>query len=174
MKKDDTQTTQTRKKPYPETIQSGIYESENLPPTKNKNRELFRVKASRFLELFPDELVIQEKTVSVIRKEFLLSFVETIPVRDIGRVTLTETGPFASLTLMGKNPEHQLQIKNLPRESAKKAKEIIDGLLLEYEKSIAIPEWLSPQTRKEVFEQAGKHSEFQKQIQSREEKYVSV
>ena len=167
MQRDSNQPTQTRKKPYPDTIQPGIYESENLPSAKNKNRELFRVKASRLLELLPDELVIQEKTISVIRREILMSYVETLPIRDIGRVVLAEAGPFASLILVGKNPEHQLQIKNLPRDKAEKAKEIIDGLLLEYEEAIAVPEWLSTDERREIFQQAGQQSQFQNRIQNR-------
>ena len=56
--------TQTgRNMPYPAQIQTGRVESRSLPSTKNHNRELLRVKAHWIADIFPDELVIQEKTI---------------------------------------------------------------------------------------------------------------
>lgn len=123
-------TLQTRDRPYPHQIQSGLYQSNDLPTTKNGNQELLRVKAVRVLDFFPDELVIQEKTVSVIRRELLLSYVETLPVKDIGEVILSEAGSFAALKIISKVPRSNLEIKNLPSNEVKQAKEVLDKLLL--------------------------------------------
>jgi hypothetical protein len=63
--------TQTgRKMPYPAQIQTGRVESGSLPSTKNRNRKLFRIKAHWIADIFPDELVIQEITISVVRNGF--------------------------------------------------------------------------------------------------------
>ena len=120
-----------RNTPYPAQLQPGLYESSNLPSTKNNNQELLRVRASRLLDLFPDELVIQNKTVSVIRKDFLSTYVETMPVNEIGEVALTAAGPFAALNIRAKNPGNELEIRSLPIGKAKRAKEVIDKLLQE-------------------------------------------
>lgn len=111
-------------KPYPNKIQSGIYESKTLPAIKNFNRELLRVRAVWPFDFFPDELIIQKKTVSVIRREFVLSYIETIPVKDIGRTVLTHSPLFDALTIIGKNPSHTLEIKKLPKGKAKLEKKL--------------------------------------------------
>src|SRR5258707_9371268 len=100
-----------RNQPYPYDIQPGLTLSNNLPSVENDNRELFRVRAVWFLDFFPDELVIQEKTVSIIKREFLASYVETLPVLDIGEVEMAKAFLFASITIIGKIPAHKLEIK---------------------------------------------------------------
>lgn len=106
------------------------------------NKELYRVRASRLIDLFPDELVIQEKAITIIRRTFMFSSTETLPVQDIGRTVLIDTPLFDGLHILGKNVAHDLQIKGLWPERARKAKEIIDGLLLE-ERETNVPLWLS-------------------------------
>lgn len=95
----------------------------------SNNKELFRVKGVRLLDFFPDELVIQEKTVSVIKKDLLSTYVQTMSVQDVIEVGLMKSGIFASLIIYSKFPGHQLEIKNLSMDKASKAKEIIDRLL---------------------------------------------
>lgn len=112
-------------------------------PTKNDmNHELFRVRAAWIIDFFPDELVIQEKTVSVIRNSFLVSFVETLPIKDIGRVILISTPIFYGIQILGKNVAHDLHIKGLTKDKAHYAKEVLEGLLLEEKGAIDIPQWL--------------------------------
>jgi hypothetical protein len=142
MQNDNAQSVQKpRAQPYPNELQPGVYESNNLPANLHDNKELFRVKAVWYLDFFPDELVIHQKTVSVIRRSFLMSYVETMPVRDVGEVEFSEVFVFAALSITGKNPEHKLNIANLPKEQAEKAKELLDRLLVEYETIIGIPDW---------------------------------
>lgn len=127
-----------------------------MPATRNYNRELLRVRASRWVDFFPDELVLQEKTISIIRRSFLVSFVETLPVRDIGRVILIDTPVFDGIRILGKNVAHDLQIRGLPKEKARYAKEVIEGLLLEDKNVIDIPQWLSTEERSDMLAASGR------------------
>ncbi len=150
--------TQTgRNMPYPAQIQTGRVESRSLPSTKNHNRELLRVKAHWIADLFPDELVIQEKTISVIRNEFLVSYVETMPVRDIGRVVYVSTLIFNGLRIIGKNTAHELNINGLTKKAAVEAKEVIEGLLLEDAGVVDIPHWIQTEERRDMLADAGRN-----------------
>lgn len=150
--------TQTgRNMPYPAQIQTGRVESRSLPSTKNHNRELLRVKAHWIADIFPDELVIQEKTISVIRNEFLVSYVETMPVRDIGRVVYVSTLIFNGLRIIGKNTAHELNIHGLTKKAAVEAKEVIEGLLLEDAGVVDIPHWIQTEERRDMLADAGRN-----------------
>jgi hypothetical protein len=142
--------------PYPAQIQDGRVESRSLPSTKNRNRELFRVKAHWIADIFPDELVIQERTISVIRNEFLVSYVETMPVKDIGRVVYVNTPIFGGLRIIGKNTAHELNIKGLNKKAAVEAKEVIEGLLLEDAGVVDIPHWIQTEKRRDMLADAGR------------------
>ncbi len=149
--------TQTgRKMPYPAQIQTGRVESGSLPSTKNRNRKLFRIKAHWIADIFPDELVIQEKTISVVRNEFLVSYVETMPVKDIGRVVYVNTPIFGGLRIIGKNTAHELNIKGLNKKAALEAKDIIEGLLLEDSGVVDIPHWIQTEKRRDMLADAGR------------------
>jgi hypothetical protein len=148
-----------RTKSYPATIQSGVVESRNLPSTRSFNRELFRVKAHWLVDLFPDELVVQEKTISVIHNELFVSFVETMPVRDIGRVVYVDAPIFAALRVIGKNTQHELHIKGLNKTRAIRAKEVIEGLLLEDLGAIEVPHWIEADKRRDMLAGAGRTSQ---------------
>lgn len=147
-----------RNKPYPAQIQPGKFESSSLPSVTDYNRELYRVRASWLVDLFPDELVIQEKTVSAIRNHMLVSYIETIPVKDIGRVVYVDTPFFSGIQVIGKNPVHELSIKGLPKKQASVAKDILDGLLLERAGELEAPEWMHIDTRRQTLEQGGGQS----------------
>jgi hypothetical protein len=134
-------------------------ESSNLPSTRNYNRELLKVRAVWIADIFPDELVIQERTVSVIRNEFLVSYVETMPVKDIGRVVYVNTPLFAGIKVLGKNTAHELHIKGLRKRQALWAKDILEGLLLEKSGDIDIPDWWHIADRREALaREGGRHS----------------
>lgn len=145
-----------RDKPYPKDRQSGKSESSTLPIGNDYNRELFRIRASRIVDPFPDEMVIQEKTVSVVRREPFASFIETIPVRDIGRVVYANTPFFGGLQVLGKNPSHHLNIKGLNKAGCTLAKELVEGLLLESKGEADIPLWLQTDERRERLIEAGR------------------
>lgn len=131
-----------RKIAYPAEIQSGLVESSNLPTAGEGNRELCRMRASWLTQLFPDELIVQEKTISIIRNSLLVSFVETMPVRDIGRVVYVDAPFFAGIKILGKNVAHELNIHGLPKNNARYARDIIERLLLEQSESGAEVRWM--------------------------------
>lgn len=146
-----------RDQPYPADIQSGRTESSTLPVTGRANRELYRVRACWLVDLFPDELVIQEKTVSVIRNQFLVSFVETMPVRDVGRVIYIDTPFFAGIHILGKSPAHEMRIRGLPKKQARYAKDLLEGLLMERAGDVDVPAWLEPVERRSRLANEGRH-----------------
>ena len=131
-----------RKLAYPAEIQSGLVESSNLPVAGEGNRELCRVRASWLTQLFRDELIVQEKTISIIRNSLLVSFVETMPVRDIGRVVYVDAPFFAGIQILGKNVAHELNIHGLPKNKAREARDIIEQLLLEQTESGDQMQWI--------------------------------
>ncbi len=145
-----------RKQPYPAQIQSGKVESSTLPSQKGYNRELLKLKAHWITDIFPDELIVQEKTISIVRNQFLASFIETMPVRDIGRVVYINTPFFAGLQIIGKNTAHELHIKGLNKRQAMNARELIEGLLLEETGAIDIPGWMESKAHGAALQQAGK------------------
>ena len=163
----DDQNKTSRRTPYPAQIQSGRVESRSLPSTKNHNRELLRVKAHWIADIFPDELVIQEKTISVIRNEFLVSYVETMPVKDIGRVVYVSTPIFGSLRIIGKNTAHELNIKGLNKKAAVEAKEVIEGLLLEDAGVVDIPHWIQTEKRRDMLADVGRNPEHNDELAER-------
>ena len=163
----DDQNKISRRTPYPAQIQSGRVESSSLPSTKNHNRELFRVKAHWITDIFPDELVIQEKTISVVHNDFLFSYVETIPVKDIGRIVYVNTPIFGGLRIIGKNTAHELNIKGLNKKVAVEAKEIIEGLLLEDSGVVDVPHWIQTEKRRDMLADAGRNPDHRDELTDR-------
>lgn len=163
----NTLTYSNRTTPYPATIPEGRVESRSLPSTRNHNRELFRVRAHWLVDWLPDELVIQEKTVSIIRNEFLVSYVETLPIRDIGRVVYVRTPIFGGLRIIGKNTQHELHIKGLAHSKAMHAKEIIEGLLLEDSGVVDVPHWVEIDKRRDMLAEAGRDPDNQADLHHR-------
>jgi len=138
-----------RKIAYPAEIQPGLVESRNLPAAE-ENRELCRIQASWLTQLFPDELIIQEKTISIIRNSLFVSFVETMPVRDIGRVVYVDALFFAGIQILGKNVAHELNVHGLPKHKARHARDLIERLLLEQDESGSEIRWMEPGPRRET------------------------
>ena len=163
----DDQNKISRRTPYPAQIQSGRVESSNLPSTKKRNRELFRVKAHWITDIFPDELVIQEKTISVVHNDFLFSYVETMPVKDIGRIVYVNTLFFGGLRIIGKNTAHELNIKGLNKKAAVEAKEVIEGLLLEDAGVVDIPHWIQTEKRRDMLADVGRNPEHNDELAER-------
>src|SRR5260221_5637843 len=101
-----------------------------LPYLTRINSELFYVRASLLAGLFPDELLVKEKSVTVVHNSFLFSYDETLTIKDIGRVICMKTPFLAGLRIYGKNPTHILEITGLWNNAAVRGKELIEGLLL--------------------------------------------
>lgn len=140
--------------PYPESAQAHAVETNSVPMVHCSNRELFRVRASLLVGIFRDEMVIQEKTVSIIHNGFLSSYVETLPIRDIGRVIEFNTALLCGLRILGKNPSHDIRMSGLSRQDVLQSKLLLEGLLLEDREEIEVPRNLPPEIRSEVLADA--------------------
>ena len=92
----------------------------------------------------------------MVRNEFLVSYVETMPVKDIGRVVYVNTPVFGGLRIIGKNTAHELNIKGLNKKAAVEAKEVIEGLLLEDAGVVDIPHWIQTEKRRDMLADAGR------------------
>jgi hypothetical protein len=125
--------------PVPANFPGGHMDSHGLPTIEKYNRELFRLKASFMSGIFPKEIVIQEKTISVVRHELLMTNVETVSVGEIAGVIFIDKIIFASIKILGKSQYDNLYIRNLHKKEAHYAKALIEGLLLEDEGSINVP-----------------------------------
>lgn len=148
-------------------VQSNEEQQKGQPANRRHNRELLRLQASHLADLVPDRLIVQEKTVSVVRRDIFVSFIETLPIRDIGRVVLVNTPIFCGLRVLGKNPAHTLTIKGLKRDEAMQAKQLVEGLLLEEEGAIDVDDWLTIGERREALQEAGKSPEHQDDLRRR-------
>ncbi|HSH17944.1 MAG TPA: hypothetical protein VK978_01035 [Candidatus Saccharimonadales bacterium] len=157
--------------PHPPTVPDGRAASRDAAFTRTHNRELLRVRAHWLVDLFPDELVIQEKMICVIRNEFLVSYTETIPVKDIGRVVYINTLLFGGLRIIGKNTQHELHIKGLGKKAAIEAKDIIEGLLLEDSGVIDVPHWVETDKRRDILASAGSDPELEDELDERAHEY---
>jgi hypothetical protein len=106
-------------------------DSSALRANHDDNPVLLRIRASRLVDLFPDELLVQEKCISIIRNSLLVHSTETLPMKDVGRVVLVDTPWFDGIRIFGKNVAHDLHIGGLNKFKARWAKEVIESLLLE-------------------------------------------
>ncbi|MDP2637803.1 MAG: hypothetical protein Q8P26_01965 [Candidatus Levybacteria bacterium] len=97
---------------------------------KDEDRVIYAVRGIWPLDLFPDELIIRQKTVSVKRNHFLSTYIETILIKDIGETIVVDAFMAASLTINTRMANNSLNIDSLPRKKALEAKTIIDGLFM--------------------------------------------
>lgn len=104
------------------------------------NRVVYALKSIWPLNFFPDELIIREKNITVIKNHFLYSYDETILIKDIGETIVIDSFFSASLTVYLRLPNRIIAIKALPIQKARQAKIIIDELFMKEsakEKSIS-------------------------------------
>lgn len=97
---------------------------------RNEDQKVYSVKALWYLDFFPDEIIIKEKTITLRRNYFIYKYIETIPIDSIGETNVLDSFFSASITIRSKIHDKSFEIKGLPTEKAHKAKTIIDGLLM--------------------------------------------
>jgi len=97
---------------------------------EEKDGELLRIKSFFPFDIFPNELVIGKKTVTLIKRNFLTSNTETFLVKDIGLVQLNNALLFSQIRVSYKAPYEDMIIGNILREPAKQAKSLLDKLML--------------------------------------------
>jgi hypothetical protein len=91
-----------------------------------------RIKAIFPFDLFPDELIIQEKSVSVKKNYLIYSNTETMLIKDIGLVTINDGLFFASLTISYKAPMDDVHITKLWPSEAYKAKSFLEKMVIKH------------------------------------------
>ena len=97
---------------------------------EEKDAELLRIKSFFPIDLFPNELVIRKKTVTVIKRNFLTSNTETFLVKDIGLVCINNALLFSEIRVSYKAPYEDMVINRIVKEQAKQAKALLDKLML--------------------------------------------
>jgi hypothetical protein len=92
---------------------------------------LFRTKSIFPLDIIPNELIIKEKSVSIIWNYAISSNTQTMLIKDIGYVTISDSKFVASLVISYKSPLENIEISNLKPEDAYQAKSIIEKLMIQ-------------------------------------------
>lgn len=138
-------------------------------PRKQQNRVLYTLNCKKPLDLFPDKLVIEERSITVISRVFFsTSISETILIKDIFSVMMNAGPFFASLSITPKtsieSAGKEIQLKYLRKDEALIAKEIIDGLLLEQSGAIKVPTELPATERGKIILEAGRHRQLENEI----------
>lgn len=141
-----------------------------VPPdqdiSEKTNPVIFITKSVFPLELFPDKYILQEKTLSIIKKKFFFSNeVETLQIRDIISARLF-TGPFfVSITLVRKMPGFpDLELTHLWRADGIKFKDYLDALIMKENRLIKIPENLSIKNKRKLLYEIGREKEVELEI----------
>jgi hypothetical protein len=109
-------------------------------PLSQASRELYRIRGTWPFDFYPDTLIIEELRIVVHLNYFpFQTVIHTIPIHDIFTVTLSSSWPFASLGFMlGMAGGTTFQLNYLKRREARRAKEIMDGLMIARKESIEI------------------------------------
>lgn len=83
-------------------------------------------------DLFPDRITIDRNKVTVIRHIFFFeSMVQSVLIKDIMTVVVEQSLLFASLQIVDRMPtRHTLTVVKLPKEEARQARWIIEGLIV--------------------------------------------
>jgi len=130
------------------------------------NQILFSAKSVFPFQLFPDKYFVQQKTISIVRKEFFSQgWIETISIKDIGGIRLYMGPLFASITIIRKIlPQTSIELRNLWKKDGLKLKELIDGLIITQNKLVEIPEDIPLKVEKKILFEIGHESEVEKEI----------
>lgn len=111
-------------------------------PASQVSKELFRAKGIWPFDLFPDELIIEEKRIIIKRNIF--PFFSTTTTLPVSRLTLFEWNKsifFSSVFIRGAYTDNiEITMSWLSHDDAQKAKELIDGLSLKQNETMEIME----------------------------------
>lgn len=111
-------------------------------PATEVSKELLRIKGKWPFDLYPDELIIEEKRI-IIKKNLwpFFSNTITIPLSRLTDFELNKSLLFSSIYIRGAYSDNiEITLSWLPHKDAKKAKEIIDGLSLKLNEALDIVE----------------------------------
>lgn len=117
-------------------------DQQTLIPANQASQELVRIKGQFPFDLFPDELIVEEKRLVIKRRVFPFYVTTlTIPLSKVTMFEVTHSILFSSLYIkgfIGSNLETTFQW--LSHTAAQKVKDIVDGLRLKDSESIDVLE----------------------------------
>lgn len=106
---------------------------------KHTGRAIFKTSGLFPFDFFPDELTIDESKINIVEKGLLGDNTHSIQIKDLGDVWVETTPILASLTILDNRYQDQpVVIKNLDPDEAKRARDIIQGLIITRDKEIDI------------------------------------
>lgn len=118
-------------------------------PLSEASKELLRISSFWPFDLFPDEVIIEEKRVIINQRDFFLAHnVRTFLVNEITICQVNRAILFSSLTI------NDITISWLKAEDAQKAKQLIDGLYMREKGVIEVKEE-DPLTQADILEKVG-------------------
>lgn len=98
----------------------------------SSEKELYRAKAVFPFDFFPDEISVESTQVNLIDKQFFYTeTVHSLPIKNITDVILDMSPFFGSLTLVDISyVQNTISISHLKKSEAKRARRIIQGLMI--------------------------------------------
>lgn len=135
--------------------------------SKTDNAVLFTARSVWPFQLFPDRLIIREKDLTFVRKEFFWSgSTETVLIKDIFNIR-SHSGPiFGSLEFEKRLFEASFAMNNMWKSDALKAKQIIDGLMIAEEDDMTMPQNSSTKQKRQRAEDVGEIKEIKEELSS--------
>lgn len=133
---------------------------------EDNNPVLFATQSAFPFDLFPDTVIVQEKTISIVRKYFFfVGWAETIEIKDIQSVRIY-AGPFFGTIVIVKgvqNPQ-SYQLRTLWKKDAMRIKETLDGIILKEKNVVKIPDKITGTAKKDVIFEMGRTREVEKAL----------
>lgn len=91
---------------------------------------LYKAKSFFPLDLFPNELIIREKSITIITRNFLTAYTQTMLIKDVGLVSVNQSLFFAMLQISYKIPTDDIFLSKMPKKQAQEAKILLDRLMM--------------------------------------------
>jgi hypothetical protein len=132
---------------------------------KQSNTPLLKFSTVFPFDLFPDEICIDLNQISILTKHFMYSERQSIPFKNMVDVDVTTDFFFASLTLLYRETvanslstsQNSLTITFLKKEDAKKARSIIDGIIIAIKENIDLAALEIPSLSQKLELVGGRH-----------------
>lgn len=106
--------------------------------TQRAHHELLKVKAFFPLDLFPDEVIVDENKITIVNYSFFFNkHIRSILVKDIANVTASTSLFFGSLQIVDQYfTQDPVHVQYLKRNETICARRIIQGLMIAYQDNV--------------------------------------
>lgn len=129
-------------------------EKSSHPSQESKNRALLTLSTVFPLDLFPDEIIIEDDKINIISREFFATEqIYSIPLEEIGDIFVSTVPYLATLTIIdNRYKETPVKIKYLWQDQAKQARKLVLGLILGKKQQIDFSQMTSEEIKKKTSE----------------------